>query len=691
MSSQGQPPTTPSASSASSDVPTASATASGTSPTPTSSAPPPATAPPTDNHAAVGPQHVTSGPEYFLRHGNLRGASIYASSAAATSTPPPGSSPAPSTSAILSQPERDTLRAAADTLDRYIAAGTYADLAEDHAVLQARVSELTLELDRVYSSAAPFVCVVEEEISRLRHDRGTLQLALADCQGELAQRLDNRWELDTARTLLDTERRAHADIMSYLYDQIAVLERQVADLETRREIVEVGACRDRVIADLRLARDQHSAADGRRQQLEADVTGLEAAVRRLENDLMDLQRDTDRQLTEMRQRVARSDAEREEFRLRASDASTQFLAAQTQLRQLTAERDRTAISLQHARAQVATSRTTIARLEGQVLQSQGDRNRIQALERQNTALARENMSLTESLNAARTDQAAAIDTRNQAMRECNAIRQRVAALASFSRPSGNPQDHGGPDDDGPEDDDEGSDARNTSRHGSTSSRPRPRRSRSRHSRRSPRSRSRDHDLLCLRSRHISGDDSVEEAGCALAVPLLGSAVQVMMTKLHSRPCHGLALRIDDVVNHWTPRVKVPRVDRSASDPPRPATPLISYLTIPPGSHLTDRQAVPQMTQEVLPVAALRQTLPATTAVFLVVHVCTATFFWDVLPTIGSPLLRYPGMSGSQGITLMRIAQQLMSPRGTCDTFAVSASWRWTWISFTTISVAPGTG
>uniref|UniRef100_H3H5B5 Uncharacterized protein n=1 Tax=Phytophthora ramorum TaxID=164328 RepID=H3H5B5_PHYRM len=463
MSSQGQPPTTPSASSASSDVPTASATASGTSPTPTSSAPPPATAPPTDNHAAVGPQHVTSGPEYFLRHGNLRGASIYASSAAATSTPPPpGSSPAPSTSAILSQPERDTLRAAADTLDRvmgrlndqYIAAGTYADLAEDHAVLQARVSELTLELDRVYSSAAPFVCVVEEEISRLRHDRGTLQLALADCQGELAQRLDNRWELDTARTLLDTERHAHADTMSYLHDQIAVLERQVADLETRREIVEVGACRDRVIADLRLARDQHSVADGRRQQLEADVTGLEAAVRRLENDLMDLQRDTDRQLTEMRQRVARSDAEREEFRLRASDASTQFLAAQTQLRQLTAERDRTAISLQHARAQVATSRTTIARLEGQVLQSQGDRNRIQALERQNTALARENMSLTESLNAARTDQAAAIDTRNQAMRECNAIRQRVAALASFSRPSGNPQDHGGPDDDGPEDDDE---------------------------------------------------------------------------------------------------------------------------------------------------------------------------------------------------------------------------------------------
>uniref|UniRef100_H3H528 Uncharacterized protein n=1 Tax=Phytophthora ramorum TaxID=164328 RepID=H3H528_PHYRM len=651
MSSQSQPPTTPSANSASSDVPTASATASGTSPTPTSSAPPPATAPPTDNHAAVGPQHVTSGPEYFLRHGNLRGASIYASSAAATSTPPPhGSSSAPSTSAILSQLERDTLRAAADTLDRvmgrlndqYIAAGTYADLAEDHAVLQARVRQLALELDRVYSSAAPFVCAVDEEISRLRHDRGTLQLALADCQGELAQRLDNRWELDTARTLLDTERRAHADTMSYLHDQIAVLERQAADLETRvrassagpalsrfarldqlrpgrssrlahvvlsqqREIVEVGACRDRVIADLRLARDKHSVADGRRQQLEADVTGLEAAVRRQENDLMDLQRDTDRQLTGMRQRVARSDAEREEFRLHASDASNQFLAAQTQLRQLTAERDRTAISLQHARAQVATSQTTIAMLEGQILQSQGDRNRIQALERQNTALARENMSLTESLNAARTDQAAAIDTRNRAMHECNAIRQRVAALASFSRPSGNPQDHGGPDDDGPEDDDEDSDAKSTSRHG----------------------------------RHISGDGSVEEAGCAFAVPLLDSAVQVMMTKLHSRPCHGLALRIDDAVNHWTPRVKVPRVDRSVSDTPRPATLLISYLTIPPGNHLADRRAVPQMTQEVLPVASLRQTLPAATAVFLVVHVCTATFFWDVLPTIGSPLLRYP--------------------------------------------------
>ncbi|ETO58984.1 hypothetical protein F444_22638 [Phytophthora nicotianae P1976] len=175
-----------------------------------------------------------------------------------------------------------------------------------------RVEDLDRQLADAANAASPYMLFCQHKYDVIRHKLESTRTELADCLNALQERLDNSRELEACRLRYRDLKLRYNEAVSEFHDRISTLEAQLAAAssfgviippDTARRIADLESQLARSQSDLQVARERQSALASELREsatshkaAQAEVTRLEAAIKRKNCRLRTLHANYERRL-----------------------------------------------------------------------------------------------------------------------------------------------------------------------------------------------------------------------------------------------------------------------------------------------------------------------------------------------------------------------------------------------------------
>ncbi|ETO61774.1 hypothetical protein F444_20240, partial [Phytophthora nicotianae P1976] len=315
-------------------------------------------------------------------------------------TSSPGSSPrsaargAPGTVSTieLADPSLDLagVRASLSALQQSIdQVETLRELRSDHEVLrrellatQRRAEDLDRHLADAANAASPYVLFCQRKYDLVRHQLESTQTKLAECLDALQERFDNSHELEACRLRNRDLKIRYDEAVSEFQDRISTLEAQLAAAssfgvivppDTARRIADLESQLTQSQIDLQVARNRQSALASELREsttslkaAQAEVTRLEAAIKRKSGRLRTLNDNYERRLRVADTTIATHTAELGRLQDRVSTLDRDLQKASQRAQAAISQRDQARAAHIATQDRVSAARDTIARLEKRI-------------------------------------------------------------------------------------------------------------------------------------------------------------------------------------------------------------------------------------------------------------------------------------------------------------------------------------
>ncbi|KUG00343.1 hypothetical protein AM587_10000743 [Phytophthora nicotianae] len=188
----------------------------------------------------------------------------------------------------------------------------HANLRREFLATRRRAEDLDRQLADAANAASPYVLFCQRKYDLVRHQLESTQTKLAECLDALQERFDNSHELEACRLRNRDLKIRYDEAVSEFQDRISTLEAQLAAAssfgvivppDTARRIADLESQLTQSQIDLQVARNRQSALASELREsttslkaAQAEVTRLEAAIKRKNGRLRTLNDNYERRL-----------------------------------------------------------------------------------------------------------------------------------------------------------------------------------------------------------------------------------------------------------------------------------------------------------------------------------------------------------------------------------------------------------
>ncbi|KAE9113559.1 hypothetical protein PF005_g22907 [Phytophthora fragariae] len=305
------------------------------------------------------------------------------------------------------------------------------DLLQDHEILQRAHQALRQEmrlrkadLAEVRSVGASFVQFGQAKYDRLRDRLEASQLEVAEMESALIQRQENEHEIVRLEDKLRVAEQVHQQAFAQFQNQVDALKARIAaspSSASSLQFQKLKEDRDATLANLRQQTTALKASENTAARLLRQVNGQLTVI-------SDLRADANRERVRSQRMLDDILEERDRIQARLDHVGQDLQNRLADLRRTALQRDRVQQDLDSTRAQVTTQRTSISRLEQQVVASQANEIVFRQLTEKNTLLVAERDAARRACRDAEAERDRLLDERRSAQTQ-------LAALTSILNPA----------------------------------------------------------------------------------------------------------------------------------------------------------------------------------------------------------------------------------------------------------------